>query len=205
MSARGGPVSRVSLAARAFALAGLRLSLLFAFVFYGVDAFTATRSDLWRLHMAWELSIPYWPAAYPLYLSALVMPFVVAVKVRDARAIGLWERRMALAIVLAALVYLLLPGQLAYESAPAGAWQPLADATRQMAGRHNLLPSLHVALTLVIVLAVWPHCTLRDRALVALWAVALGASTLLTHQHHVLDVLAGAVLGAFAGRAPLRR
>ena len=81
--------------------------------------------------------------------------------------------------------------------------QPVADLTRLIAGTHNLLPSLHVGLTLVIVLTVWPHSKPLARWLIGLWALGLGASTLLTHQHHVLDVLAGALLGWLVGRARL--
>ena len=183
-------------ARRAFWLAALRLSLLFAVVFYGVDAITVARSTRWRLDMAWEQSIPYWPAAYLVYYSVVGMPFLVRFTVGEARRVALWERRMALAIAVAALVYLVVPGQLGYAPAAAGAWQPLADLTGALAGRHNLLPSLHVALTWVTVASVWPHTGALARRAMLAWALALMASTLLTHQHHMLDLIAGAVLGA---------
>lgn len=183
----------------AFALAALRLSLLFAAVFYGIDAITAARSTRFEWAFAWERAIPYRPAAYALYWSVLAMPALAAWFLRDEHAIRQWERRMAAAIAVAGLVFLLLPGQLTHAVEDAGIWQPLAEWTRVLAGRHNLLPSLHVALTLVIVIAVWPRAGAAARAALVLWSAALAVSTLLTHQHHVPDVIAGAALGAWAG------
>ena len=185
---------------RAFLIAALRLSLLFALVFYGIDAITAARATRFDMGFAWERAIAYWPAAYPVYYSVLAMPVVAWWFLRDQHAIRQWEVRMALAIAVAAVVFLIVPGRLGYASAEAGAWQPVAEWTRVLAGRHNLLPSLHVALTLVIVMSVWPRTGLFARVALAVWTVALAASALLTHQHHVMDLLAGAALGAWAGQ-----
>jgi PAP2 superfamily len=179
---------------RAFAAAALRLSLLFGAVFYGIDAFTTTRTRLWRLHFDWELVIPYWPAAYLVYYSVLALPFVVLWLAPDADAVRDWERRMALAVVVAGGCFLAFPARLGFAPADAAAWQALARATDWLAGRHNLLPSLHVGLTGVILLAVWPQASARVRRALLAWAAALTASTLLTHQHHVIDLVAGAVL-----------
>ena len=62
---------------RAFGWAGLRLSALFAVVFYGADAWAASRPWRWQVHAGWELAIPYWPAAYLPYHSVLLLPFLV--------------------------------------------------------------------------------------------------------------------------------
>jgi membrane-associated phospholipid phosphatase len=188
---------------RAFVIAGLRLALLFALVFYGADAITAARTTRFELGFAWERAMPYWPPAYVVYYSVLAMPLAAGWWLRDVPSIRQWEARMALAIVVAGALFLLLPGQLGYGATSAGAWQPVADWTHVLAGRHNLLPSLHVALTLVIVLSVWSRASVAARAVLVAWTVALAASALLTHQHHVLDLLAGAALGAWAGRLDL--
>lgn len=188
--------------ARAFAVAATRLCLLFGAVFYGIDAYTATRTRLWRLHFDWELAIPFWPAAYLVYYSVLALPFVVLLLAPDADAVRDWERRMAWAVVVAGGCFLAFPARLGFAPQDAGTWQALAQATGWLAGRHNLLPSLHVGLTGVILQAVWPQASPGTRRALLAWAAALTVSTLLTHQHHVVDLAAGALLAYAVGRRP---
>ncbi|MCW5636421.1 MAG: phosphatase PAP2 family protein [Rubrivivax sp.] len=186
---------------RAFALAAVRLSAWFALVFYGADAITAMHSLRLRVHAAWELAIPYWPAAYPLYLSVFALPFVVGWLAREPADVRRWESRMAAAIAVAGVAFVLLPAAPGYAPDDAGAWQPWATFTRWAAGRHNLVPSLHVALALITVRAAWPNAAPMLRAFLGAWLAALMASVLVTHQHHVADVVAGVLLGAWPWRA----
>ena len=185
----------------AFWRAALRLSAWFALVFYGADALTSMHTLRLSVFADWELAIPYWPAAYPLYLSVLALPFVVGWLAREPAEVQRWERRMAVVIAVAGVAFVLLPAAPGYAPADAGAWQPWATFTRWAAGRHNLLPSLHVALALVTVRAAWPRAGPTLRAVLATWLAALMASVLLTHQHHVADVVAGVVLGGWRWRA----
>ncbi len=69
---------------------------------------------------------------------------------------------------------------------------------------YNLIPSLHVALTVTCIGAYLPHATGWTRHLLPLWAFLVAVSTVLTHQHHVLDVVTGLLLG-LAGAAAARR
>ena len=190
--------------ARAFAWAALRLLALFALVFYGIDAWTAGRSLRVPLHLAAELAIPYWPAAFPLYFSVLAVPFLMLPLAGSADAVRRWERDMALAITFAGLCFLLVPAQLAYVPEPAGAWAGWATLATWVAGRHNLLPSLHVALSLLTMLHAGPAATPRVRMALAGWFGLLVASVLVTHQHHIADVVAGSAL-ALALHARSRR
>ena len=59
---------------------------------------------------------------------------------------------------------------------------------------YNLVPSLHVALAAVCLQAFWEGRSMPVRVALVLWGLALALSTIFTHQHHVLDVVAGAVL-----------
>ncbi|MBX3606973.1 MAG: phosphatase PAP2 family protein [Piscinibacter sp.] len=184
----------------AFVRAAWRLSAWFALVFYGADALTALHPLRLRVHFDGELAIPYWPAAYPLYLSVFALPFVLLWLAHDADDVRRWERRMAWAIGLAGLLFLLLPTQPGYAPADAGAWAGWARFTQAAAGRHNLLPSLHVALSLITVRAAWPNAAPLPRALLGAWFAGLVVSVLLTHQHHVADVFAGLLLGGWRWR-----
>lgn len=184
----------VTSAQRAFAWAAVRLLALFAATFYLSDALAGLRATRSRVHMAWELAIPFWPGAFVVYFSVLAVPFLPWLLVPDVAGVQRWERRMAATVLAATAVFLLLPAQLAYVHGSAGRWWPLAALAHRVSGQYNLLPSLHVALTVVTLHAVWPFAGARLRGVLALWFVCLVASVLLTHQHHVADVLAGALL-----------
>ena len=190
---------------RAFAIAALRLAALFALVFYGVDELTARRAAHWLLYADWELRIPYWPAAFPVYFSVFALPFLLPWLAGQAQPVRQWERRMAAAIAIAGALFLLLPAQLGYAAADAGAWMPWARLAQAVAGRYNLLPSLHVALSGVTLMTLWPLAPRGLRGWLLGWWLLLLASVLLTHQHHLLDVLAGALLAWLLGRKALGR
>lgn len=191
-------------AQRAFAWAAVRLLALFAATFYLSDTLAGLRATRFRVHMAWELAIPYWPGAFVVYFSVLAVPCLPLLLVPDAAAVQRWERRMAVTVLAATAVFLAFPAELAYVHGSAGGWWPLAALADAVSGQYNLLPSLHVALSAVTLHAVWPWSGARLRAVLALWFVVLVASVLLTHQHHVADVLAGALLAGgvcrFVGR-----
>lgn len=186
---------------RAFALAALRLTALFAVAFYGADALAAMRPERWRVHFGWELAIPYWPAFYLPYLSVFAVPFL-ALRLPTALAVQRWECRMAMAVLVSSIVFVAFPAELGFAQGSAQAWQPVADLTRWVSGRYNLLPSLHVALTQTTLAAVWGGAGKPTRVLLAMWYVLLVVSVLLTHQHHVADVVAGMLLAWAVGRWP---
>lgn len=181
-------------AQRAFAWAALRLLALFAATFYLSDALAGLRPTRFRVHMAWELAMPYWPGAFIVYFSVLAVPLLPLLLVPDVVAVQRWERRMVVCVLAASAVFLLFPAELAYVHGSAGRWWPLAALADRISGQYNLLPSLHVALSAVTLHAVWPWSGTRLRAVLALWFAFLVASVLLTHQHHVADVLTGALL-----------
>lgn len=192
-------------AQHAFALAALRLLILFAVTFYISDVLAGLHPQRMRIHMGWELAIPYWPGAFVVYFSVFAVPFLPLWLVKDAGEIRCWEGRMVATLVVATVAFLILPAELAYVHGGAGPWWPLAELAKAVSGRYNLLPSLHVALSAVTIHAVWPHAKMGLRLLLGLWMAALVASVLFTHQHHVADALAGALLAWGVCRLPTKR
>lgn len=182
---------------RAFVTAGVRLLLLFAVVFYGAEWWTAQHTRRVSVAFAAELGIPWWPPAYLVYFSVLAVPFLVLVRASSRDQVRAWERRMALALLVALPCFLWLPSTPAYPPPSAEQlqrWGDVRGAAQLIAGRYNLLPSLHVALSAITMLAVAPLSSVRLRTAMALWWAALVAAVLLTHQHHLADVVAGVVL-----------
>jgi membrane-associated phospholipid phosphatase len=136
-----------------------------------------------------------------IYLSInlvfLAIPFVLRTR---REILALWAT-LAIVILVAGCCFLLLPSQLAYpppgDLGASGAAFRLADRINL---HYNLLPSLHVALTVCCVAALSPRAPRPGRMLLWTWALAMSVSTLLTHQHHVLDVLTGFALGLVGTR-----
>jgi membrane-associated phospholipid phosphatase len=61
---------------------------------------------------------------------------------------------------------------------------------------YNLFPSLHAAILLFLIDAYARHLRGLARSAVISWFVLIGLSPLLTHQHHVIDILGGFALAA---------
>jgi membrane-associated phospholipid phosphatase len=130
---------------------------------------------------------------YPLFALA---PFVLRRR----------EELRALALALAAVIlgggvgFVLLPAEAAFPPpGHAGCWQELYTLARQLARRYNMVPSLHVALGVTCVAVYAPRARWTVAALLWIWAVGIAVSTLLTHQHHLLDVATGWLLGWAGG------
>ncbi|HKR66820.1 MAG TPA: phosphatase PAP2 family protein [Thermoanaerobaculia bacterium] len=176
----------------------LLVNVLFVVVYFGTDTITARRAHHLHLFAAPELAIPLWAPAIvvydSLYFLFLLAPFVL--RTRDAFRALAWSA--AATIVIAGVCFLLFPAELGFAPPSVdGSFRALFNASDRLNLDYNLVPSLHVALAVLCLLAFWPAASMVTRVALALWGVSLAASTLLTHQHHALDVATGALLAAF--------
>ena len=184
-------------------LLSLANGLWFVLVYGGADRLTARHGLRVPVHLAAELRIPFVPAMtvfyMSLYLLFLLAPFILRTR-REFRAVVL---TMASVILVGGIAFLLIPAELAFSpprAAELGAWAGLYHLADSLNLTYNLLPSLHVAFAVVCVSAFSPHAPPTARAFLWLWAVLIAASTVLTHQHHILDVITGWLLALACGR-----
>jgi protein-tyrosine phosphatase len=63
---------------------------------------------------------------------------------------------------------------------------------------HNLFPALHITLCLILADIYGRHTRGIVKVLLHAWFILIGLSTVLTWQHHLVDVAAGVVLAGFA-------
>ena len=174
----------------------------FFFVYGGCDWLTAQRTLRVPIHLPVELSIPFVPAATIFYVSIdllfLIGPFVI----RERREFTALILSLALATFLGGLGFLLVPAQPAYAPhGELGLWSSLFHLADSVNLTYNMAPSLHVALSVCCVAAFSRRAPSWGKALLWLWAAAIALSTLLTHQHHLVDVFTGWLTGLFADRA----
>jgi membrane-associated phospholipid phosphatase len=175
----------------------------FVLVFAGCDIVTGQRTLRVPIHFPLELAIPFIPsmtAAYTsMYLLLVAGPFILRTRREFRAAIA----TLAVTIGVAGVCFLLIPAELGYppvQEGELGIWAGLYHVADDLNLTYNLLPSLHVALTVACVAMFSTRIVGVGRALLWTWAAAVALSTLLTHQHHVLDVLSGWLLAILCFR-----
>lgn len=158
----------------------------------GVSAHIAT---------AWDAHIPLWPWAIVPYATSGVWLLLGFAALPDRAALRLFTHRLLLATVVAGVVFAAWPLRFSgFRFNPTGdesallrlLWAGLAEVDTP----YNQCPSLHVAYAVIVwasLSTLYP--TWLWRGVLALAMGALVASALLTHQHHLWDVVAGAALG----------
>lgn len=172
------------------------VTALFCVVYGASDAITAARAMRFRVHMDWELAIPFVPWTTLVYSSVYLMfpltPFVL----RRRDEVDRFALAIAIEIVLAGLCFLAFPAEPAYPAASSdlGVWAPAFAAADAVNLRYNMVPSLHVALAASCAFAFAPRVSIAARIGLVTWTLAVAVATLTTHQHHVVDVVAGIAL-----------
>jgi membrane-associated phospholipid phosphatase len=124
-----------------------------------------------------------------LYLLFVIAPCVL----RTRHGILTLARAQILASLLGGAGFLLCPAQLAFPvptDTELGIWRVLFRWADYLNLEYNLLPSMHVALSMTCIRLFVPHANITQARVLRCWGALIALSTLLIHQHHVLDVLA---------------
>ena len=172
-------------------------SVLFLVVYNACNWITARRVDVGEWVFEWERHIPLVPWMIVPYwsLDALFVagPFLT----RDRRSLDALERRLTFAILAAAVCFLSIPLRFAFPRPHVeGIFGPWFDVLHGFDAPHNLFPSLHIALRTIHAEHYGHHTRGVWRWLSHVWFSLVGVSTLLTYQHHVIDIAGGFLLGA---------
>lgn len=189
------------------AVTSVLLSALFVLVYGGTNWLTARRpaADVCTWYFPAELSlVPYVPALVVPYMSIDLLFFAAPFLCGNRRELRALTRRVVFAILVAAAFFLLLPLRLAWPARPhVGGW--FGDLVEQsltapflMEYPHNLFPALHVTLSVILGSVYARHTRGAVRALCIAWFGLIILSTVLTWQHHLVDVAGGFLLAAFA-------
>lgn len=177
--------------------ASVGLSLLFLIVYGGCIWITSRRHDVGVFYFALERAIPFVPFMILPYMSIdlffVAAPFLFS----SERDLKIFVLRVASAIVVAGVCFLAIPLRFAFPAGRADGWLGLLfDWFRGLDAPYNLLPSLHAALLLFLIDVYVRHLRGLARVGVMVWFVLIGLSPLLTHQHHVIDIIGGFALAA---------
>ena len=172
------------------------LSVLFVVVYGWCNWITAQRHDVGTFYFEWERFIPFVPLMIVPYLSIDLFFVAAPFLCRSERELTTFSKRIVAAIVVAGICFLLFPLRFAFERPHASGWLGAAfDWFRGMDQPYNLLPSLHIALRTILAQHYARHTRGLLRSMSNVWFFLVGLSTLLTYQHHFMDVAAGFALG----------
>jgi membrane-associated phospholipid phosphatase len=170
-------------------------------VFAGADWVTGRHAVRMRVHLDAELGIPLVPSFLVAYMSIYLLFVGVPFVLRTRREVASLAIALALTILVAGVGFLLVPATLAWSPAPdVGHWAPLLRLADRMNLTYDLVPSLHVAMSVVCIEAFARRAGQRTTVLLRGWGILIAASTVLTHQHHLLDAITGYALALVIAR-----
>jgi membrane-associated phospholipid phosphatase len=165
----------------------------------GANWITELHDVRWTLGMDWEARVPFVPEAAAVYLSLNLLVLLPIFVFRR------WEEAVPLLVVMvaetvaAAVCFVLVPVKgPALRFDPSGASGAMFRVADVLNLEHNYFPSLHVSYAFTVALAIGRRCTWPGKFAFWLWAGAIAVSTVLLHQHYVIDIVGAAFLTAVA-------
>jgi membrane-associated phospholipid phosphatase len=177
-------------------LVSVGLSLLFILIYGGCNTLASRQAHPGTAFFAWELRLPFVPALIVPYMSIDLFFFTAPLLCANGAELRALVRQIVTAILVAGLGFILFPLTTAYPRPEVSGWTGwLFEFLWSFDKPHNLVPSLHIALASLL----WPvylrHTGGWLRRFIYLWFTLIVVSALFTWQHHLLDVVTGALLG----------
>ena len=169
------------------------ISVVFFSVYPLSNWLTSQRETVLHLYLRAELDIPLIPTFIWAYLSLYVI-FLAPPFVLGAEAMQKLGRQLVAATLLSGMVFLIFPAQLGFSRLlpEDPLYRSIFTALFSLDRPHNMVPSLHVVYSALILLTLAASTTRRHlQSVWWLWLILLCSSTLLVHQHHLIDVVSG--------------
>lgn len=177
------------------ALVSVLLLAVIVPVFFGTAAITATREPVAWLVTRWDARIPFVPAAVWPYISWYFAPWLLLMAPRrDFRRVA---GAIALAFATCTIGFVFLPACMERPAIQGGTF---SESALLLLYRHdppwNIFPSFHAALCGILWRPVFGGRLWRT--IMPAWMLTICAACVLTKQHQILDVVAGALVGCGA-------
>ncbi len=177
---------------------GLSLAYFFLFVIFYGGASVLSAYVPWRLHIdfPFESHILFVPSASIIYLSMVLLVCLAPLVLREFRSFFPLFTTFVAQTFIASVCFILLPIETSFPERHVEGLMAIPFTIADTLNlERNFLPSLHVSLAITAALAYGQRCAFNGKFLLVGWSLAIAASTLLIHEHHVIDVICGATLG----------
>jgi hypothetical protein len=171
--------------------------LLFFPVYVGTQYLAPPRPGF-ALFFAWEAEIPFVPWMIWPYLSLFTL-FTVPLLQMTAGEMRRLSLQSTIPLLVAAVCFLAFPCRSGFPPLQIdGFHRPIFEALHAIDTPQNLVPSLHVAFSGLILLGAREVADGVLRPFYLAWLMLMLCSVMLVHQHHIADVASGLVLVAVA-------
>lgn len=174
-------------------------TLLFIVVYGGADLLGASAVQRYHVAFDFEAQIPFVPSMAVIYLSILPLMLLLPVVFNKPWKLFPLFAVLSLEVLVGGVLFLVFPTQEIFPPRDSSTSNTLiffvADTLNL---RYNNLPSLHVALSLTTAIAISQRCDTWGKWFYLGWGMLITVSSVLMHEHHIADVVAGALL-AMAG------
>jgi hypothetical protein len=188
----------------------LPLSYLFFKIFYsvygGASLLAKLRRPLIDFYFPWEMRLPFLPSWSLIYLSVPLLMLLTPFILRTWRSFTPFVLTLTVETLVAGVFFLAIPLAQAYPPRVAdGFFGGVFHLADRLNLDYNKFPSLHIAFALTAAVVFGRRCGGLGRTLFTLWIAAVLASTMLIHEHQILDLLGGLALGYFGVTVVQRR
>lgn len=178
---------------KTFGFWAIWVGLAFFSVYPTCNWLTSQRTEAYPLFIESELAIPFVPEFFWVYSSMYVLFFTPPFFLRSDQLTRL-GKTLVTATIASGIIYIFIPTQLGFERIRPD--DPLYNRffsdMFSLDLPHNLVPSLHVVYSTIIILAILENMrSFVSKSIFLGWLILLCLSTLLVHQHHLLDVITG--------------
>jgi hypothetical protein len=180
----------------------LPLSYLFFKIFYsvygGASLLAKLRRPLTDFYFSWEMRLPFLPSWSLIYLSVPLLLLATPFILRTWRGFTPFVLTLTAETLIAGVFFLAIPLAQAYPPRIAdGFFGGVFHLADRLNLDYNKFPSLHIAFAVTLAAVFGRRCGWFGRTLFSLWLAAVLASTMLIHEHQLLDLLGGLALGLF--------
>lgn len=185
-----------------FAVISVWLTVLFVIVYGFTNSYASAAPQMYRFYFEWEKLIPLWPEAIFIYFSLNILG-IVPLFTLDHREILRLGLSYTFCILIAGIIFYYFPAPVVLDRLNHDHHLgPLFHFLYSLDHPNNSLPSLHITFSYLTVRSISSLARAKADSrngilllVLWIWFSLIAASVLLTHQHHVLDIAAGILLG----------
>jgi membrane-associated phospholipid phosphatase len=168
-------------------------------VYPAMNWITSLRRAPFHLYLTRELAIPFVPLFIWPYLSMYLL-FALPLFFVPAERMAALGKQLIAGCLISAAMFLLIPAELGFRRQVPDSYAAIYAGMFNIDRPYNLVPSLHVIWSAAIVLACADFARTPVRIALLAWLGVVIASTILVHQHHLLDVIAALAIVFFLRR-----
>ena len=181
---------------KAFIYYGVLLNILWCVVYGGASHLTSLHSYRVRLHFDAELHVPFFPCAAIIYLSLFPMLWMSILLLQTPYKLRSFAKALAYLFLISGIGFLLFPADdVRTRQDVSGIIGQVYSFADWINLSHNYMPSLHVGMAVLCARLYSNEVPLKLSSVIWVWASAIVLSTLLIHEHYIIDLITGGALG----------